>query len=130
MASVEERLSALEEKSEKYDAIANALASVDSHRNRAVREVFDAVKVIVRGEPDFSIEVVEPNDQDETKRPSLNGPGSSTNAWLEYAHLVGVEVPEGASKAQIVEAVEAAEDSEDSDEIDESEADEDPAGED
>lgn len=41
--------------------------------------------------------------------PPKAGPGSSRDAWAEYAAQVGVEVGEDVSRDEIIEAVEAAE---------------------
>lgn len=60
MATLEERVQALEEKHNQLDGIVAALASVDEHRNRSVREVFGTIKRIVAGEPEPEIEVSEP----------------------------------------------------------------------
>jgi len=40
--------------------------------------------------------------------PPVRGPGSSVEAWREYAATKGVEVPEHAKRAEIVEALETA----------------------
>ena len=42
---------------------------------------------------------------DAPQPPPLSGPGSSVDHWRSYAAAVGVEVPEGAKRAEVVDAV-------------------------
>ena len=49
---------------------------------------------------------VPPEAETVAERPPLHGKGSSRDAWAAYAGSIGVQVPDGASRADIIAAVE------------------------
>lgn len=102
------------------DKIREIVENTDEHRNRARRESWDAIKAVLAEPAD-----AEPDDEDEITPPPLNGPGSGTQAWLEYATAIGVEVPEGATKGEIVAAIEGAGEEDEEDDAEPDDEDED-----
>lgn len=60
--------------------------------------------------PDVWVTGTELDDEDESDRPPLTGKGSGKGAWTDYAESLGIEVPEDASRDDIVALVDALED--------------------
>ncbi|MEU8136584.1 hypothetical protein [Streptodolium elevatio] len=48
------------------------------------------------------------DDTDENSEPPRSGPGSGEASWAAYAAARGIEVPDGASRKDIIAAVDAA----------------------
>lgn len=86
----------------------------DLHRNRNRRELLSTVLGILDGvEPDSITasvpETEEEEEDDGLKAPPLFGPGSTVDAWRQYAIDLGLVVPDGAKRAEIVALIEAGE---------------------
>lgn len=53
-------------------------------------------------------EVLQSSDEDLPEPPAKAGPGSSAEAWRNYASAIGVEVSGNADRAEVIAALEAA----------------------
>lgn len=49
----------------------------------------------------------EPEPEPASGEPPRNGPGSNVFAWTTYAESLGIEVPAGAQRVEIIELVDA-----------------------
>lgn len=93
-----------ETKAQAFDQIQEIMANTDSHRTRARREALDAIEAVV--------ENAEPTEVASDGRPPLAGPQATADVWRAYAEGLGIDVPNGAKRAEIIALVDAAEEPE------------------
>jgi hypothetical protein len=102
----------LEERVEKLEHAFEILANVDPHRNRSLKEGFEALIAHLHPERGFSVSAaavpaVAELEPTELVKPPTHGKGSGTEDWRAYAESLGIEVGPDTTKAAIIEGVEA-----------------------